>query len=279
MHLHKKDILFILGAFVIMLVLGVGLWLWIGEGALMVVIIGSSTLILALILEVYRRLIGVNQQLIDETANINKHYPRIEALFSLFFTIQPQLPLPETGKWAASPDFLKKLIEITYRTNPEIVVEAGSGVTTLVIAYCLKQIGKGRVIALDQDAKFATKSQDLIIFHGLEKFATVYYAPLIDYDINGEKWPWYDTSHVQLDKAIDLLVIDGPPWYVHKLARYPALPILNKHLSDSATIMLDDGARIDEKEVVERWIKEFQDLTHEFLNLEKGAFLLYKQRR
>jgi hypothetical protein len=279
MRLNKKDILIILGAFVILLIVGVGLWFWIGEGALMVEIIVSSVLLVVLILEVHRRLIEVNRWLIDDMDEVKKHYPRIEALFSLFFTIKPQLPLPETGKWAASPDFLKKVVEVAYTNPPEIVVEVGSGISTLIIAYCLKQIGKGKVISLDHSAKYAARSQHLIASHGLDKFAAVVYAPLIDYEINGEMWRWYDTSFLQLDGPIDLLVIDGPPGTIGKLARYPAIPLLYKQLGDDVKIMLDDGARKDEKEVVERWRKEFQDLTHEFLNLEKGAFLLYKQRK
>ena len=272
MRLTKKDILIILGVFVILLVSGIGSWLWIGASALMVVLIMSSVLMLAAVFEVYRRLV-------IETDRLKRYSQRIEPLLSLFFTIRPQLPLPEIGKWATPPDFLKKLLEITYRNSPELVVETGSGVSTLILAYCLKQIGKGKVITLDHDAKYAAISQDLIAFHGLEEFATVVYAPLIDYEINGEKWLWYDTSHLQFDKPIDLLVVDGPPGYLQKLARYPALPLLYKQLSSDVIVMVDDGARKDEKEMVERWKKDFHDFTQEFLDLEKGAFLLYKHKQ
>jgi hypothetical protein len=272
MRLNKNDILAILGVFVILLICGIGSWLWIGESALIVVVIVSSILVLTAIFEVYRRLV-------IETDRLIRYSQRIEPLLSLFFTIRPQLPLPDIGKWAAPPDFLKKLTEIAYRKRPELVVEAGSGISTLILAYCLKQIGRGKVITLDHDAKYAAISQDLITFHGLEEVATVVHAPLIDYEVNGEKWLWYDTSCLQIDKPIDLLVVDGPPGNIQKLARYPVIPLLYKHFGDKITIIADDGNRKDEKEMVERWEKEFQDLTHEFLNLEKGAFLLYKQRK
>jgi len=277
MRINKKDILIILGSFLILLIVGIGSWLWIGESGLMVVVILSTVVILVAIFETYRRLVIQADRITKRYKPLESYIQRTEPLLSLFFTIRPQLPLPDFGIFAAAPDFLKKLSEIIFREKPELVVEAGSGISTLVLAYCLKQIGRGKVISLDHDAKYALESQKLIAFHGLEDVATVVHAPLIDYEFNGKKWLWYDTSHLQIEKPIDLLVVDGPPG--QNLARYPALPILYKHFGDKAIIIGDDGNRKDEKEMVELWRKEFQGLTYEFLTLERGAYLLYSQKK
>jgi hypothetical protein len=97
MRLNKNDILAIFSVFVILLICGIGSWLWIGESALMVVVIVSSFLVLTAIFEVYRRLV-------IETDRLIRYSQRIEPLLSLFFTIRPQLPLPDISKWAAPLD-------------------------------------------------------------------------------------------------------------------------------------------------------------------------------
>ncbi len=270
MRINKTDILIILGFFILLLIVGIGSQAWLGEKSLMVIVITSSVFILLVIFEIYRRLV-------IEADRIKKRFSqRIEPLLSLFFTIRPHLPLPDSGNWAAPPDFLKKLTELVFRDKPEIIVEVGSGVSTVILSYCLKQIGNGKVISLEHDAKFAAISKKLISFHGLEDVATVVYAPLKVYEIKGKKWLWYDTSQLFLDKPIDLLVVDGPPNTVQKLARYPALPLLYDSFGDKVIIIGDDGNRKSEKEMVELWKEEFQELTYEFLKLENGAYLLSK---
>ena len=76
------------------------------------------------------------------------------------------------------------------------------------------------------------------------------------------------------DQPIDLLVVDGPPGNIQSLSRYPALPLLYRHLSDRSIVILDDGHRDDEKKIVALWEKEFSNLSPEFLDLEKGAYII-----
>lgn len=181
--------------------------------------------------------------------------------------------------WAASPDLLKKITEAILIEKPSLVVEVSSGVSTLVIAYCLKQLGRGKVVSLEHDAKFAAISQSFISFHGLEDIATIVDAPLKETVIDDQKWHWYNTDCLKFDQPIDLLVVDGPPGNIQKLSRYPALPVLYQQLSNRANIILDDGHRGDEKEIVARWEKEFNYISSEFLDAEKGTYLLQKNDR
>jgi len=287
MQITKKDIVVILVVTGVLLFSAIaGRW-WMGEDAFIITVILSNIFILSGLFETYRRAGKREERLRNreerlrnrEERSRNNHYRQIEALFSIFYNIKPNLPLPDTRGWAASPDFLKKLVEVIYREKPEFVVEAGSGVSTLIIAYCLKQIGSGKVISLEHDAKYTKVSEDLISFHGLEDIAKVVHAPLTEIEINSKKWLWYDTEYLKIDMPIGLLVIDGPPGYTQKLARYPALPLLFKHLLDESTIILDDGARKDEKEIVEIWKKELEYISYDFLNFEKGAFLIKKHRK
>ena len=48
------------------------------------------------------------------------------------------------------------------------MVETGSGVSTLVIAYGLEKLGRGRVIALDHDAGYAAGTRHGIVMDPLD---------------------------------------------------------------------------------------------------------------
>lgn len=282
MQLKKIDILVVLASFVFLTAVSlIAYWLF-GNHAIIVTAILSTVLVLLVVFETYRRAGRVH----DEQAALfyrviresDHNYRQTEALFSIFSVLKPATPLPDTRGWAASPDFLKKLMELILREQPEFILEASSGVSTLVCAYCLKQIGAGRVLSLEHDRKYAKITEDLISSHGLGDYAKVIHAPLTETEINGKKWLWYDLSLLEIEVPIDLLVIDGPPEKTQSLARFPALPLLYKNLSDNSTIIMDDGNRRDETKIVELWQEEFHDIDCEFLEFEKGAFLLRRSK-
>jgi predicted O-methyltransferase YrrM len=276
MQITKKDIVVIFIVSGILLFSTIGIRWWIGQDALIITVIFSNIFVLFVLFETYRRVEKRDRRRDERLWNSdersrNNSFRQIEALFSIFFSIKPNYPLPNTKGWAASPDFLKKLLEVIYREEPKLVVEASSGVTTLIIAYCLKQIGSGQVISLEHDAQFAKVTEDLISLHGLEDIAKVVHAPLKEIEINANKWLWYDTeyldtAYLKASMPIDLLVIDGPPAHTPELqlARYPALPLLFKHLLDESTIILDDGARKGEQEIVGLWKKELEYISYEW---------------
>jgi predicted O-methyltransferase YrrM len=241
-------------------------WLVLGPASVVLDVALLALLILLVLFESFRRL----------SRAIGSAYAQLEALMSVLVAIQPGRPLPQTRDWAASPDLLKLIAQAVLNGKPDLVVEASSGVSTLVIAYCLKRIGKGRVVSLEHSPEYAAASRDMIASHGLADTATVIHAPLREAEIAGDRWLWYDLDCLELAQPIDLLVVDGPPAATQHLARYPALPLLRPQLADGSTIILDDGDRNDEREIVRRWQTEFDDITCEYLPLEKGAFVMKK---
>jgi hypothetical protein len=58
-------------------------------------------------------------------------------------------------------------------------------------------------------------------------------------------------------------------------ARYPALPVLYKNLSNKAQVWLDDTNRKDESEIAHAWAEKYK-LIPNFFNLEKGLTILCK---
>lgn len=140
-------------------------------------------------------------------------------------------------------------------------------------------MGKGRIISLDHDEHYAQNSAREIKNHQLDNIASVIYAPLREYSIIDKKMLWYHTPLLDKIKFIDMLIIDGPPASTQKLARYPALPLLIDSLSDDAVIILDDGNREDEQEIIKLWLAEFPGLVHQKIESEKGTVILRRMKR
>ena len=237
------------------------------SGQLPYILIFSSALaIVALSWRLYRGIHRSTRELGD------KYFRQTEALIGLYGTLDIQQPLPRTRVTAASPDFLHLLAMEIFKRRPQIIVEVGSGTSTLIAAYCLKKIGRGKIISLDHLEQYADITRQTIQSHGLEDFADVNFAPLKTYSINGEEARWYDDSSLEAVKSIDLLIVDGPPADIAPLARYPAVPLLSGKFCDETVVLLDDGDRPDETKIVSLWKENF-GLNSSRQPMEKGAFL------
>ncbi|MCU0319488.1 MAG: class I SAM-dependent methyltransferase [Flavobacteriales bacterium] len=201
-------------------------------------------------------------------------YWQMEALLNVLTTLRPERPLPYTRKWAASPDLLRHVMNVVLDERPSVVVEASSGTSTVLIAHLLKRAGAGMVIALEHDAAYAEQTRKNLRAHGLEAWAEVVHAPLVEHQLDGRTWKWYDLRDLHLPGPIDLVVIDGPPENIQSMARYPAVPLLERWFGKRTTVVLDDGGRPDETAIAERWAKEFKAAEHTYLYLEKGGWQL-----
>ena len=262
-------------------------WLLIGEVVLIIALGVMLCLFMLVQVESHHRIQQATQQLLQQQRNIEqqkneiyKQFQQIESLFSVFSLLRINRPLPPMGGWAISPDFGKIIVDLVLEKKPKIILEASSGVSTLIASYCLKQLGEGTVISLEEENKYAEVSNKALIKHGLKDIATVIHAPLEEIEIEGKKWTWYALTKIKGIKPIDMLIIDGPAQYgrVDKMIRYPALPLLFDSLSDDAIIILDDADRKDEKDIVELWLKQFNCFEVERIDTEKGTVILHKKK-
>lgn len=185
-------------------------------------------------------------------------FRQVEALLNLYALFPVRSSVPPSRKWAASADLLAFLVSTVLTRRPKLIVELGGGLSTLWMAYALEKADNGgRIISLDHDEAFATKTRALLAEHGLGQYADIRHAPLNDIEIDGEKWPWYDLSALADVQGCDLLLVDGPPAATRDHARFPALPMLIDKLAASAAVVVDDCVRQDEKDIVERWRERF----------------------
>jgi predicted O-methyltransferase YrrM len=188
----------------------------------------------------------------------------VEALFQLFGRIEPGEPMPPSGRWALAPQGLLNLCALVARHRPTLAVELGSGTSTIWLGYALAEVGADRLISLDHEEEFAGQTRAAVRLHREWTVSTdVRQAPLTTVEIGDERYEWYDPALIADLDGIDLLIVDGPPGRTGRHARYPALPLLVDRLADGALVVLDDIDRADEREIVDRWLDQFPQLTRE----------------
>lgn len=174
-------------------------------------------------------------------------------LASLLFSAEAELP--PTGSFAVRPGTLAALVTTLLRSKPGVVVECGSGSSTVWLAAALRYLGKGHVYALEHEPRYGAQTQYYLDGNDVASFATVVPAPLEEIEPGGQTW--YSRSSVEsLPESIDLLFVDGPPKAVGEHARAPALAEFASRLSPGSLVLLDDMQRADEQEIVSRWIAD-----------------------
>lgn len=181
--------------------------------------------------------------------------------------------LPYNPQWSAGTDFLQRIVQHTLSAQPRHIVECGSGLSSLMLARCCEMNGAGRLFSLENGEEHADRSRAEIERYGLGGWARILHAPLREWRLGDETYRWYGLDALP-NTPIDLLVIDGPPGFIQRHSRYPALPLLRDRLADGCVIFLDDAARPDEKAVVARWLAECPGLSHEYHAGERGCSIL-----
>jgi predicted O-methyltransferase YrrM len=207
-------------------------------------------------------------------ARDRQQFAQIEALSWLIHVLPLAYSLRPTRGFASSPDLLLLLVRLIDEHRPALVLELGSGVSTIVMAARLKALGTGSIITVDHEATYAEQARRELALHGLSDVATVFHAPLADVVLPTGTFSWYDLPDGVPPNGVDLLFVDGPPGTAGELARYPALPILGARLSPGAVIVMDDTTRPEEVAAVSRWHADVPGSTLELLPLESGAAIL-----
>jgi predicted O-methyltransferase YrrM len=202
---------------------------------------------------------------------------QVQPLLELTARLSPRRPLPPMRDYAIAPDCALLLVDLVREHRPEVIVETGSGVSTLVLAYALEKLGRGRVISLDHDAHWAARTRAELERHGLSRFATVVHAPLEPVDIDGERFVWHSLAALEGVDAIDLVVDDGPPKYVGRFARFASLPTFAPRLRDDGVFLLDVVGD-EERHMLARWRQRHPDFVQEELSTKKGNVLLRRRR-
>jgi predicted O-methyltransferase YrrM len=128
-------------------------------------------------------------------------------------------------------------VQLVAEHRPALVVECGSGRSTVVLAEALRNIGTGRVVALEHHWDYWSETVRMLEERALAAFAEVRQSTLSD--------GWYARETWADLEGIGMLVVDGPPRKTGWEARAPALSLLADRLLPGCVIVLDDIDRAD----------------------------------
>lgn len=226
-----------------------------------------------------------------EVANMTR---QVEAHADVRAYLGGQAMLPALHGWAISADFARQLLELFAAGTYDLVVEFGSGTSTVLLALALQramQSGRSpvaRLLSFEHQDDYHRQTSRQLQAAGVADLCDLVLAPLRPYDSAQDRiFPFYDCrpalsayGREWADRHARLLVVvDGPPAATGPQARYPALPILLEHFPSAGfDVLLDDFKRRDEQQVVKMWLADFA--AHGFravateLDLEKKACLL-----
>ncbi len=156
------------------------------------------------------------------------------------------LSLPRFNGWMLPDDALDIISGLIGEHKPGLVVEAGSGRSTVVIADTLTRCCEdSRLVSLEHLPEFDLSTTRWLAENWLDEIAEVRYAPIVD--------GWYDPAAWADLTGIDMLIVDGPPGHLSHLAREPALRRLADKLSPGVVVVLDDAHRPQEQMILQRW--------------------------
>lgn len=189
-------------------------------------------------------------------------------------------PLAFGGTYALTADAAAVLAREVSMRRPQVVVELGSGVSTVLVGRLVQQRGAGRIYSLEHDVAWAVETRKLVSAAGLESFVEVLDAPLVDQQVGDQRFSWYavpDVVHAL--GAIDLLIVDGPPQRIDPdgFPRYPALPVFAAQLSGNAAVFVDDANRPHETETVRLWLERFPEWEARWIPTVPGTCLLTRR--
>lgn len=171
----------------------------------------------------------------------------------------------------------RQLLFVLEELKPRVILELGSGTSTIIVARALQTLGypPEMHIAVDHDARYLRKTMALARMNGVEQFVRFEHCPLAP--ISGYALPWYSSIPETIGRAqIDLVIVDGPPAYEpgKEKSREPALAVIRPFLSDRAVVVLDDANREAEDGILERWLREYPEFSLTRVREGKGVAVL-----
>lgn len=150
------------------------------------------------------------------------------------------------NSWSAQHEYLSACLEHV-RDSDGPVLECGSGLST-VLAGAVAQSRGIRIFSLEHDPKWAARTQKYLDKYRIYS-VTMAVAPIRSFG----DFDWYSLPSLQtIPGKIALVICDGPPGGTRG-GRYGLVPVMLDKLRPDCTILLDDGARDDERAIAARW--------------------------
>lgn len=238
----------------------------------------------------------LRQQIKADIANATQ---QIEACLNLHSILAGGLELPPMHGWPISPDFALLLVRQVQHTHYDLIIEFGSGTSTVLIAEALRKKSphasrQSRYVAFEHLEPYFEQVHGQLRQRQLDALVRIHLAPLQPYQASdGRSYPYYDCHAVlaQSAQAVHqgarvLVLVDGPPASTGEHARWPAFEVVTAALASANVdlaldFLLDDYIRQDEQEIAASWEQMAAAKAWPFsatrYRLEKDAYLMQLQ--
>lgn len=150
--------------------------------------------------------------------------------------------------YSASLRYLQQ-VERIFRSSDGVVLECGSGATTLLLALLAEKYDR-RVWTFEHHEGWGQHIRDVLGHLNLSQ-VTVCCTPLRNYG----SFEWYELPDTAPSKDIGMVVCDGPPGSIQG-GRYGLIPVMHAYMRADCRILLDDTHRKKEKALIRRWSSE-----------------------
>lgn len=167
------------------------------------------------------------------------------------------LELGDSSMTVETLDFIETYIK---HLRPTLVLEFGSGISTVCIAQYMKELHGSEnppfVISIEEDARYAEATREMLAENNLSQCASVVHFPVTRQEIAGMETSCYrfptDFEKTVLNhRKPELVIIDGPSGGGN--VRFGTLPLVKNWVAPSATFILDDALRDWELTVSGYW--------------------------
>lgn len=194
--------------------------------------------------------------------------------------------------WPISPDLGVFLLERLRERQYDVIIEFGSGTSTLLLAKALQAFNlvndgdSKRILSFDHDAYYFEKTKKMLASNQIDSLVDLRLAPLTEWSDETGSYKYYNCQEAlnELSERLQgtskrlLVLVDGPPSSTCPNARYPAVPFMSDLLEyHEIDWVLDDAYRPDEKFAADTW-KNLWAINHicfddELIRNEKGMFI------
>jgi predicted O-methyltransferase YrrM len=168
--------------------------------------------------------------------------------------------------WAMSPDAMAVILTRLQEFAAPLVVEFGSGQSTVIFAASVRHKG-GRLVSVDHDHAYSEEIRRQVFSCGLSDYVEYVLSPLREEVSTGIRS--YDLSLMSAVQP-DLILVDGPPYTEGDTTRLAPLRWAVTHCRPGGSVFLDDASRPYEKRSLQELQKDFPGLIVIPHSAEKG---------
>jgi predicted O-methyltransferase YrrM len=191
---------------------------------------------------------------------LTAHREATSVIAYLNSVVEPTIPIWYSRAYrgySSSVEMQEELLNRIVATGPKTILELGSGLSTLIASYAVKKNGFGRVTSWDSLETRALGNREIIKAHKLERFSDIHYVEIVEKPEGLDNFSWYAREP---ETGIDFLIIDDSLEQAGIPDAKNALKMLKDYLATGCTIILHDAIRTTEKETLNYWLENNDEL-------------------